>query len=147
MIITSPETSNVNQGTLFLGGGITGCPDWQSSIKNQLSKYFTVFNPRREGWNIYAYADESIKQIHWEHKHLQQSEIILFWFPKETLCPITLFELGKYLMTDKKLYIGTHFEYVRRLDVIEQTNLIRPNTTIWSNLDEMVSAIIDELTD
>lgn len=144
MIITSPEHSYESKNSLFLAGGITNCPDWQKPIAELLNDRtpLTIFNPRRESWNMDDDANESKKQIVWEHHHLKISEYILFWFPMETLCPITLLELGKYMMTDKKLIVGTHPDYQRRLDVIVQTRLEKPNLKIWSNLDDMVHTFI-----
>lgn len=146
MIITSPETSTQTQGTLFLAGGITNCPDWQATAGELLDKYTTlsVFNPRRNGWDMNADLNESENQIIWEHQHLAQSEIIMFWFPKETLCPITLFELGKFLVSDKEIIIGTHPEYQRRFDVQVQAQLVRKNIFIHDDLEEMVWSIIHD---
>jgi hypothetical protein len=46
----------------------------------------------------------------WEHDHLRRSKAIMFWFPSETLCPITLYELGAWTIlarqTGTKLFVG-----------------------------------------
>ncbi|MNK33286.1 hypothetical protein D3C87_517660 [compost metagenome] len=146
MIIISPEISTQTTKTVFLAGGITNCPDWQTPTGAQLDELtnLVIFNPRRTEWNMDNSEEESRKQIIWEHEHLQRSETILFWFPKETLCPITLLELGKYLVSDKKLIVGTHPDYQRRLDVIVQSRLVRPDMRIWSNLEDMVFHFIGE---
>lgn len=146
MIIISPEISTQTTKTVFLAGGITNCPDWQTPTGSQLNELtnLVIFNPRRTAWNMENSEEESRKQIIWEHEHLQRSETILFWFPKETLCPITLFELGKYLVSNKKLVVGTHPEYQRRLDVIVQSRLVRPDMKIWSNVEDMVFHFIGE---
>lgn len=146
MIITSPQTSTQTLGTLFLAGGITNCPDWQATAAGLLDKYttLTLFNPRRNGWDMNADFNESEKQILWEHDHLKRAETIMFWFPKETLCPITLFELGKYLVSDKKLIVGTHPEYQRRFDVQVQCRLERTNMHIHDDLEEMVWSLISD---
>ncbi len=146
MIVISPEVSDQTTRTIFLAGGITNCPDWQAPVADQLDEMtnLTIFNPRRTAWNMEGSDKESKKQILWEHDHLQKSETILFWFPSETLCPITLLELGKYLVSDKQLIIGTHPEYQRRLDVIVQSQLVRPDIVVWSNLDDMVFHFISK---
>ncbi|MGE3809463.1 MAG: hypothetical protein AB7K24_32770 [Gemmataceae bacterium] len=54
-----------------------------------------------------------------------KADAIMFWFPCETLCPITLFELGKWVATDKKLFIGHHPEYQRKNDIRIQVGLVR----------------------
>jgi hypothetical protein len=35
-------------------------------------------------------------QIQWEFEHLRKADTILFWFPKESICPIALYELGAW---------------------------------------------------
>jgi hypothetical protein len=64
----------------------------------------TLINPRRLDFDV-ENPDMEYEQIVWEHQNLEASDMISFWFPKETLCPITLFELGKYLKSNKKLFI------------------------------------------
>lgn len=147
MIITSPETSVAVKDTIFLAGGITNCWDWQKPVAELFDDRtnLTVFNPRRTNWNMENSEEASKAQILWEHEHLQRAETILFWFPHETLCPITLLELGKYLMTPKALVVGTHPEYQRRLDVIVQSRLERPNLKIWSNLDDMIYTFVRDI--
>lgn len=141
-ILTAPtQWSPSHRPTLFIAGGISGCPDWQTGVCERIAGAVEVdvINPRREGWDMKAHDEESMKQIRWEHWHLQRSDSILFWFPRETLCPITLLELGKYLArTEVDLTVGTHPEYQRRLDVVVQCGLERPLMTIWSDLDVMV---------
>lgn len=143
-LITSPEESKSTQGTLFLAGGISNCPDWQKPTAYLLVRHsnLIVFNPRRTGWNMEDSDAESEKQILWEHEHLKRSEKILFWFPKETLCPITLLEFGKYLMSDKELIVGCHPEYQRKLDVEVQGRLERPDMKVWDDLLPMVQSLI-----
>ena len=146
MIITSPQNSEYTENTIFLAGGISNCWDWQKPVAEFLSEYtnLVIFNPRRNGWNMENSDEESRKQILWEHKFLQQSKTILFWFPEETLCPITLFELGKYLVSDKRLIVGTHPNYQRRLDVIVQSQLVRPDIKIYDDVDMMTSAFVSD---
>ncbi len=131
--------------TLFMGGGISNCDDWQDPTgKILLEKLpnFTILDPRRNNWDMNADFEESRKQIKWEYIHLAKSGHILFWFPYETLCPIALFELGKWLTKPVNLYIGTHPNYQRRFDIIEQVKLERPNQIIHDNLDDLISEII-----
>jgi hypothetical protein len=130
-VYTSPreweDTGGLRYPHLFLAGGISHCPEWQKEAISLLSDLeIRIFNPRREYWNMNAGPEESRDQILWEHKYLQQADWILFWFPEETDCPITLFELGKYLVSNKNLFIGMHPNYNRRLDVIEQCAIERP---------------------
>lgn len=117
---------------VFLGGGITGCPDWQSDILSMIEceNYFMVANPRRENWDM---SSDSGEQIRWEYRWLDRADIVSFWFPCETLCPITLYELAdvtRRVMYDQdsqgdrlELVVGAHREYERRFDIEYQTAL------------------------
>lgn len=109
--------------TVFLAGGITACPDWQVEMKGYLESFDVdaiVFNPRRANFPM---DDPSAAkaQIYWEFKALEQSDIISFWFPAATLCPITLFELGKHLHNQP--LIGIEPGYAREQDIMIQTQL------------------------
>lgn len=129
--------------TVFLAGGITGCPDWQATIVSLLSDTdLVLFNPRQANFPIHdpIAADE---QIQWEHDHLHRADRILFWLPAENQagCPIALFELGYWLHSDKPLEIGVEPGYVREQDVRIQTALARPLLSIVSTLEDLAEAI------
>lgn len=122
--------------TIFLAGGISNCPNWQEIAIAELKGlvHGLVINPRRDDFDTTNPA-ESMFQIHWEHKALEMSDILMFWFPHDTLCPITLFELGKYLGSDKKIIIGADPEYARLTDVQIQSSIMRPNIQVHSSLE------------
>jgi hypothetical protein len=89
-------------------------------------------------------SKEAEKQIVWEYKHLQEADIISFWFDKGSLGPISLYELGKYLhASNKRGFIGIHPEYKRKQDIEIQTNLSRPDIKIVYSLDELIKLIIN----
>ena len=105
-------------------------------------------NPRRD---IYP-TDEDVgsEQVEWEFTELMHADLILFWFPKETLCPITLFELGAWASKPnmsyrphKPLIVGCHPEYERIWDVEKQLSLVRPDVKVYSSL----SAVTDQVYD
>lgn len=136
--IECPEIYENNDGTsVFLAGGITNCPDWQQEIVTLLeASNFVILNPRRKHFPKDD-NNAALNQIKWEFEHFRKSDIILFWFPKETINPIVLYELGAWSMTSKKLVVGVHPEYVRRVDVEIQTKLARPDVTIVYSLKEL----------
>ena len=68
---------------------------------------------------------------------MRKADIIIFWFPKETIGPIALYELGAWSMTRKKIVVGIHSEYTRRVDVEIQTKLARPDVEIVYSLIEL----------
>lgn len=138
---TYTECPNLPSGEphayVFLAGGISSCPPWQDKMVELLSDLdIEIINPRRREW---PEDDEEAEkeQIEWEHEQLRQADLILFWFPKETLCPITLYELGAWSMTDVPIVIGMHPEYARRFDVETQTRLVRPEINFAYGLEAL----------
>jgi hypothetical protein len=133
--------ANPREVSLFLAGGITGCPDWQSELVDMLKgEEIALFNPRRKNYPKND-PDAEYAQIRWEHDHLRKADAISFWFPQETLCPITLYELGAWSMTDKTIFIGVHPEYQKKSDVLIQTGLVRPEIEIAYNLESIAEQI------
>ncbi len=115
--------------SVFIAGGISDCPDWQSDMVTLINTTkYEVVNPRREsGFDRTGKTAE--EQITWEYQALSHVESCIFWFPRETLCPITLFELGKMLEKAKRdpiirLAIGWHPEYARAFDLEVQIGLV-----------------------
>jgi hypothetical protein len=128
---------------VFLAGGITGTPDWQTEIMNTLKimpDNLVLFNPRRKNFPIHD-SSAAETQIRWEFNKLREAHLISFWFPKETLNPIVLFELGAHSTTDKPLVVGVHPQYARKQDVEIQMSLVRPHLKIVYSLDEVVEGI------
>ena len=127
---------------VFMAGGITGCPNWQQELVELLSGVdgLVLVNPRRAEFPI-GDPNAALEQIAWEHDHLRMVDAILFWFPCETLCPIVLYELGAWSMTDKPLWVGTHPDYARRCDVEIQTQLTRPDVQVVYSLEALAEQI------
>jgi hypothetical protein len=127
--------------SLFLAGGITGCPDWQQELVQLLRDTdLILLNPRRANFPM-ADPTAASQQIAWEHRHLRLADAISFWFCAEAMQPITLYELGAWSMTDKPLFVGVHPDYVRRQDVEIQTKLARPDVQIVYALPDLAGQI------
>lgn len=140
---------------VFLAGGISNCPDWQNDLISHIRVHFgshedlIIYNPRRP-----TYEDSveiATQQITWERIHLHKSQIILFWFPCETLCPITLFEYGYWLATlerttKPRLVVGCHPDYKRKLDLEVQTKLTARTTNgvLVSNWDGLMNDLLEQ---
>ena len=141
-VITAPNHYRSDQEiSLFLGGGITNCPNWQNDIIESLSDAdYVLYNPRRENFDI-SNPEESDIQIEWEYQYLSYSTAIMFWFPEETLCPITLYELGKYTSTCRYVFVGCHPNYARKFDVVKQLSLSRPDINVVFSLDDLENQI------
>lgn len=138
---------DVDDPCLFLGGGITNCPDWQTEMTVMLQDTnLVILNPRRSEFDFSKI--DSTDQIKWEFDHLALSDIISFWFPAESICPIALFELGKWLTAEEYLgpttFIGCHPEYPRRFDIEVQTALMDAEKEIYPSLETLVAAILDD---
>jgi hypothetical protein len=139
--IECPNTYTGKDFSLFLAGGITSCPPWQTKAIELLKETdLVLFNPKRKDFSLDDINIEE-EQIHWEYTHLQKADIISFWFPKETLCPITLYELGKQSMCNKPIFIGVDPEYKRKKDIEIQTKLIRPEIKVVYSLEDLTNQI------
>jgi hypothetical protein len=136
----APQAYQGNETSIFLAGGITGCPDWQQEMLTGLKDLpLVIFNPRRA--HFLQHEEAAHEQILWEYRYLRKATAISFWFPEETLCPITLYELGAWSMTNKKLFLGAHPRYQRLQDLRIQTALVRPDISLVETLDELVQEI------
>ncbi|EFC47958.1 predicted protein [Naegleria gruberi] len=160
-----PTQSQTNNSTssdlavvknLFLAGGISGCGNWHLDMIESLKKKclkndhvrekccVKLYNPRRENFDV-SDKSQSDVQIRWEHSYLHTVEAVSFWFCSETLCPITLYELGKIsMMPSVKLFVGVHPDYLRRMDVETQTLLVRPEVTIVYSVEDLAQQVFDE---
>lgn len=143
--LEAPEKLERSSGykSVFLAGGITNCPNWQKMMASLLADTkmnLILLNPRRANFPI-GDPGAAMEQITWEHDHLRAATAILFWFPCETLCPIVLYELGAWSMTDKPIFVGVHPRYKRRRDVEIQTGLVRPDVKVVYSLEDLASLV------
>jgi hypothetical protein len=139
--VEAPNTIESDKKSIFLAGGIQGCPDWQKVLVRKLMDLdIVVFNPRRANFPM-GDPNAAEAQIIWEFTHLRKADMISFWFCPETLEPIVLYELGAWSMTNKPLVIGVDPGYERKTDVEIQTSLVRPTIKIATSLDELSDQI------
>ena len=130
-LVVAPEmydNSNSDLPSVFLGGGITNVKLWQEKLIDQIKHLnCVIYNPRRKSFDIKDPTQSEI-QIRWEYNYLAESDIVIFYFSSETLCPITLFELGARLAHNsdgyrQTIYIYCEPDYQRKFDVDFQTKL------------------------
>ena len=139
--IEAPAEYRGKERSLFLAGGISNCYDWQKDLVQLLKdEEIALLNPRRTNFPMHD-KKAAQEQIEWEHTYLRRADAVSFWFPKETVCPITLYELGVQMMKNKPLFIGVHPEYERKLDVEIQTRLERPEIEIAYDLNSLSDKI------
>lgn len=150
------DWDNVEKPTVFLAGGITNCPDWQQEVVNH-EKFKdikgTFVNPRRAEFDI---NDKSLteEQIKWEYDALQKTEIVSFWFAKETIQPIVLYELGYFLgkiagckCNHKQwLCVAAHKDYPRKMDIIHQIKNALGDCPVFDDeIEDHVNIIIKNI--
>lgn len=139
--IECPDIFEGKEKSLFLAGGITNCQNWQKELVDKLQNTnLVLLNPRRKKFDIYNKNMEE-EQITWEFNHLKKASAVSFWFTKETLCPITLYELGSQIVSDKKIFIGIDQDYQRKRDVEIQTRLQRPEIKVVYSLEDLANQI------
>ncbi len=131
-----------NEKSLFFAGGITGCRDWQSTLVKLLYyEKITLLNPRRKHFPDGDKNELTRAQTTWEYEHFKKATAISFWFPKEALCPITLFELGKQSMQNKFIFVGVDPKYKRRADIEIQMQLAKPEIKLVYSLNNLAQQI------
>ncbi len=131
---------------IFLAGGITNCPDWQSDLiaklrGSNITTNIDIYNQRRKNFPIND-PKASYEQILWEFEKLKDADMIVFWFSRGSLNPIVLYELGMWGNSrDTPITVGIDREYERRQDVMIQTNLARPELPIFGSLEAVFEEI------
>jgi Nucleoside 2-deoxyribosyltransferase like len=150
-VITCPDRAHSAEETtilavwVFVAGGISNCPDWQKEMIARFKDVgddLVMINPRRTSFKIEDPAESSF-QIEWEREHLNTCDAIIFWFPFQTLCPITLFELGVAAtqVRDVPIFVGCHPAYERKFDVEKQLSLITPSVKVRDNFEDVVNDV------
>ena len=133
--------------SMFLAGGISGTFDWQADVVARLADLpLVLLNPRRRDFPMDD-PTAAHAQIEWEFRHLRRTTAVLFWFPPETLCPIALYELGgRAQVREQPLFVGTHPDYQRSLDVEVQLKLTRPEVTVTGDTAALAKQVRDWFT-
>lgn len=133
-----PDRAAPTGPTVFLAGGISGCPNWQAEAIQYLPDGVTACNPRRTDFPI-GDPGAAPAQIDWEYDRLTEAVVVLFWFPVSVVPqPIALLEFGAWaLRTHKPVAVGADPAYPRRFDVIYQAGLYRPDLPVRSTLTEV----------
>ena len=128
--------------SLFVAGGIGDAVNWQPwTIKRLEDNSLTIINLRRTLFSDTPGLAEL--QTAWDYLHRRRATAKLFWFPPQTLCPIALCELGAASTTNVPLFVGVDPDYKRKLDVVVQLRLARPDVVIINDLDELAQQVLD----
>lgn len=143
--VECPNRTDEQKLSLFLAGGLSGCRHWQIEVIQKLSPLdIVLYNPRRKYFDI---TDSNVaeEQIIWEEEMIRRADVVSFYFCRESVCPITLYELGVCnTMRFKAIIIGMDHDYSRRFDVEVQTRLKNPRTaaSITYGLESFTNNII-----
>lgn len=132
-ILTAPNANKAKYISVFLAGGITGCPDWQKIVIQELeSEDISVYNPRQERFCV-ADKSASYKQIVWEYERLEKMDIFSMYFcGGDSIQPICMYELGRNILRmqnrfpsdwQNRIVISVEDGYQREQDVIIQVEL------------------------
>lgn len=148
-ILKAPKAtprSVVFKPSIFLAGSIDmgAAIDWQTRIEQELANYdVVIFNPRRDDWDSSWVQDISNKpfreQVEWELQHLEDCDLILFYFDPHGAAPITLLELGLFgIPENEKLIVCCPDGYWRKgnVDVVCERYGIRQVPT----LDDLIQS-------
>lgn len=143
--IEAPQEYGGSGPAVFLAGGISDAEQWQHRIATMLAPIgVTILNPRRR---VYPQNDlaEDRRQIEWEYRHLQMANLVAFWFPPQTLCPLALFELGTCCSSQVPIVVGVDPAYSRRFDIEVHLKLRRPTVRIVNRLETLAEQVITAL--
>lgn len=139
--------------SIFLAGGITGCPDWQAQARELLATTpVVVLNPRR-AHRVRPDGDVLAQQVAWEYHDLHRADLTLFWFPacdpRVTVQPITLLELGTAIaearLRGRRIVVGADAGYPRRPDLEQQLRHSLPDLTMHDTLRDAVTSALRAL--
>lgn len=135
---------------LYLSGGVAGCPDWQSEMIKSLEKTsLIIFNPRRQF--LLTNMPEVVQaQREWELGYIRLASAVAFWFPKESLCPSTNFELGllstKYRYAQAiEIFVGIHPDHTRHDDILTQVEILHPDVKVVPSIKALAQQIKNAL--
>lgn len=150
-----PPTKYVSdkRKTLFLAGSINmgKTVDWQKDLSNRLLKEFTdlwIFNPRRDDWDNSWEQDikneKFSEQVNWEIEHIDKATYLFFYFDKEHMSPISLYELG-YVAKAKYLspIVYCPKEYIRHGNI--QIYASRDHFRLFTNYEEAVAELTNQI--
>ena len=129
---------------IFLAGAIDmgAAEDWQEKISIALADLdVCLLNPRRTDWDSSWKQEKDNpqfrEQVEWEQYGLNDADLIVVVFTKDSKAPITLFELGLHIMDNVMVCCPTGFYRKGNVDIVCEGW----NVPIYETVDELVLAI------
>lgn len=134
---------------IFLAGSIEmGVAEhWQERLTSEFENYnVEVFNPRRDDWDSSWVQDPTRgtqfhEQVTWELDHIEDADLVVFFFDKETKSPITLMELGLSIGLAKEIMVYCPQEFFRYGNVVVMMNQFDYGDKLFINEDEFVAEL------
>lgn len=139
--------------TVFLAGSIDNgsAVDWQKKVEQAFDGHEgTFFNPRRDKWlpDLKQDINEPVFnfQVNWELDHIEDSDVVFFYFAPDSKAPITLLELGFTDGTGKiDIIVCCPEGYWRRGNV--QIVCDRRGWKVYDDLPSAIAALHSTLTE
>ena len=153
--IKAPAQLNFNDDILrvFLAGSIEmgKAQPWQDALVDECSDLDVIFyNPRRTDWDTSWTQDPTPgtqfhTQVTWELEHIEESDVVVFYFDPKTQSPITLMELGYALGSDLDTIVFCPKDYFRYGNVVITAQ--QNGTKVFTKHDEFVTELRRKLNE
>ena len=142
MHIQAPDEYTLDAPSIFLAGGTSDKDPWQFRMVSLLADSgLAVVNPLLHPYPASGSREEA-EQIDWEARHFRKATAVLFWFTPQTLCPVSLFELGAVSARDIPLFVGFHPDYKVKGDIGLRLQLARKDVQVASDLEVLATQVL-----
>lgn len=148
-----------NPITIFLAGSIEGdkAERWQDKLIALLTSKFgksdynvVILNPRRPdydaSWSPKSDQPNFCAQVNWELDCLELSNLVVFYFDKNTKSPITLLELGKLSEMDnasERILVCCDYDFWRSGNVDIVCN--RKYIPVYREMNDWILSVCDTI--
>jgi nucleoside 2-deoxyribosyltransferase len=123
---------------------------WQDRLAKDFAELnaIVLFNPRRDDWDSSWKQDPTPgtqfhEQVSWELSHIDQADLVVFYFDPNTQSPITLLELGYCLGINKNMVVCCPDGYFRKGNVV--ISCAKRDIVVLNSYEEFVSAISQKI--
>lgn len=108
---------DVSTGTVFMGGTIS---NWRDEFKLLLQDTDVVLlDPVVENYS------PSEEQVSWEFDAMNRAHILVFYFDKTSVSPISLMELGWAMHSLRTVLVGADPDYPLYSELLPRYNIMR----------------------
>lgn len=152
-VVYPPNRPTLTNPSIFLAGTIDmgNSIDWQQHSIHTFESFtiegeLTIYNPRRIDWDSswkQEIADPQFnEQVNWELDMLEQADIIVLYFQKDSSSPISMLELGLFAK-NKKMLVCCEEGFWRKgnIDIVCHRNKIKMYTVLDNMLIDLKEII------